>query len=165
MDDCLLKLVFDERHYKKLSLRQHCVMAQQRWQCPFQYWMLSAPHIFRQVSKVEMLIARLDIFRSKHCDIHFAKYFPESISRLCCLTSPNLKHISSSPPFNEISFLPVCVYWTTLAVWFVCLWREWKNTVSLFFQCECFGMFEFRCFLVCRALLFSFVGWLYAYIA
>ena len=42
--------------------------------------------------------------------------------------------ISSSPPFNKVSFLPVCVYWTTLAVWFVCLYREWNDTVLLLFS-------------------------------
>ena len=30
-----------------------------------------------------------------------------------------------------------------------------------FFQCEGFGMFEFRCVLVCRALVFSFICLLY----
>ena len=44
----------------------------------------------------------------------------------------NQKHISSSTPFNKISFLPVCVYRITLTVWlYVC--RESVRIMFYFF--------------------------------
>ena len=50
-----------------------------------------------QVSRVEMLITGLEIFRSNHCGMHFAKYFPDmfaffSSSSSSFFSSPTWKH-------------------------------------------------------------------------
>ena len=92
-----------------------------------------------------------------HCKTQI--YYPLFICVISsCSQSWTLQLIKpASPPFSKIRFHHVFVYWTTLAVWFVCLEREWKNTVLFFFQCEYFRMFEFRCcVLVCQVLLFPF---------